>query len=83
MRVKFSETPDTVLVQNVGGAHNHNLDEDFVQDETENYMRWTTAQTKIITTGVMNEASPTVFKRNLKAEFPGGLMPNYVTVRAR
>ena len=38
-------------------------------------MRWTAAQTKIVMNDVINEASPTVIRRNFRAEFPDSIMP--------
>ena len=77
MRVRYSESSDQVFVEGVGEDHTHELMADYQPGPgNENYLRWTAAQTKVVMTGVMNEASPTVIKRLLREEFAEGQMPS-------
>ena len=77
MRVRYSESSDQVFVEGIGEDHTHELMADYQPAPgNENYLRWTEAQTKVVMTGVMNEASPTVIKRLLREEFAEGKMPS-------
>ena len=77
MRVLNSESSEQVEMQLEGGVHDHELKNDEVEGN-DYYNRWTEAQTKIVMTGVLNEASPTVIRRLLREEFPDGKMPSAI-----
>ena len=78
IRVIYSETSDEVTVEKVQN-HNHQKDDEYIAGgQKENYMKWTSAQIKVVMTGVMNEASPTVIRRNLKEHFSEVMMPSAI-----
>ena len=78
MKVIFSEADESVTVEEVGGEHNHEME---VNEEAQgSNLRWTAAQTKVVMTGVLNEASPTVIRRNLKEHFPEGKLPSAIQI---
>ena len=56
-------------------GHNHEIDDDYIPGGgRENYYKWTSDQTKKVMEGVMNKATPTVIRRNLKAHFGQGMV---------
>ena len=71
-RVRYSNNSDQVSVETEGGEHTHDQEEVELEEGHPNYLRWTVAQTKVVMTGVMNEATPTVIRRNLRNVFPEG-----------
>ena len=73
----FSEVDDGVAVEEAGGEHNHEVVEEIVEGSN---LRWTAQQTKVVMTGVLNEASPTVIRRNLKELFPEGKLPSAIQI---
>ena len=78
VKVVFSESDDGVKVEEVGGDHKHDV---VPAEEVEgSNLRWTSLQTKVVMTGVLNEASPTVIRRNLKEHFPEGKMPSAIQI---
>ena len=78
VKVIFSEADESVKVEEVGGEHNHEME---VNEEAQgSNLRWTAAQTKVVMTGVLNEASPTVIRRNLKEHFPEGKLPSAIQI---
>ena len=78
VKVVFSEADDSVTVDEVGGDHNHDVV--AVEEVEGSNLRWTSLQTKVVMTGVLNEASPTVIRRNLKEHFPEGKMPSAIQI---
>ena len=74
-RVRYSNNYDHVSVETEGGEHTHELEEAEQEEGHPNYLRWTVAQSKIVMTGVMNQATPTVIRRNLRPEFLEGKLP--------
>ena len=54
VRLMFSEADNSVIVQEVGGEHNHEI---VIGEEQEGEnLRWTAGQTNMAMTGVLNEA---------------------------
>ena len=41
---------------------------------------WTAEQTKVVMTGVLNEATPTVIRRNLREVFPENKLPTAIQI---
>jgi len=72
-KVTFSASSENVYVETVGADHNHEVDIN-IEHEGGN-LRWTAEQTKVVVTGILNEAKPAVIRRNLKEYFPEGKMP--------
>ena len=78
VKVVFSEGDDSVTVDEVGGEHEHDV---LAAEQVEgSNLRWTALQTKVVMTGVLNEASPTVIRRNLKEHFPQGKLPSAIQI---
>ena len=78
VRLMFSEVDDSVIVQEVGGEHNHEI---VIGEEQEGEnLRWTAGQTNVVMTGVLNEATPTVIRRNLREHFPQGKLPSAIQI---
>ena len=72
-KVTFSASSENVYVETVGADHNHEVDIN-IEHEGGN-LCWTAEQTKVVVTGILNEAKPAVIRRNLKEYFPEGKMP--------
>ena len=75
-KVTFSASSDHVYIETVGANHNHEVDPN-IENEGGN-LCWTAEQTKVVITGILNEAKPAVIRRNLKEYFPEGKMPTAV-----
>ena len=80
VKVIYSEADDSVTVEEVGGEHNHEVVDVNEEEVQGSNLRWTAAQTKVVMTGVLNEASPTVIRRNLKEYFPEGKLPSAIQI---
>ena len=80
-RVRYSNNSDQVSVETEGGEHTHDQEEVELEEGHPNYLRWTVAQTKVVMTGVMNEATPTVIRRNLRNVFPEGKLLTSFPIR--
>ena len=76
VKLTFSEVDDSVSVQGLG-EHNHELQVQEEQEGAKNIC-WTTEQTKVVMTGVLNEATPTVIRRNLREVFPENKLPTSI-----
>ena len=74
----FSEIDDSVSVQGLG-EHNHELQVQGEQEEAKN-LCWTAEQTKVVMTGVLNEATPTIIWRNLREVFPENKLPTAIQI---
>ena len=78
VKLMFSEIDDSVSVQGLG-EHNHELQVQEEQEEAKN-LCWTAEQTKVVMTGVLNEATPTVIRRNLREVFPENKLPTAIQI---
>ena len=82
MKVIFSESSEEITVQKVGGDHLHEINEDLQSEGgNDKYLKCTEKQCQVGMTGVMNETTPTVIRRNLKALCPEGKLIGFKSIQ--
>ena len=81
VKLIFSDSDDRVIVKGVGEHNHEQLQVQEGQQEKEGRnLCWTAQQTNVVMTGVLNEATPTVIRRNLRELFPEGNLPSAIQI---